>query len=96
MVMRIGGYRRKSRQKFTKHYRRKGKISLGRYFQTFEMGQKVLLDVEPAVQKGMYWPGFIGKTCVIKGIQGRCYKIEINDMGKSKTLIVHPVHLKKV
>jgi len=93
MVKRIGGMRRKTRYKFKKWKRNKGKISLTRYFQTFTAGDKVFLSVEPAVQKGMYYPRFMGKSGIIKGKRGRCYEVAINDIGKNKTLIVHPIHL---
>ena len=94
MVKRIGGIRRKTRYKFKKHIRRKGKISITRYFQSFNSGDRVYLHVEPAVQKGMYHPNFMGRTGIIKGKRGRCYEVTINDLGKEKTLIIHPVHLK--
>lgn len=96
MVQRKGGLRRKTRYKFRKEVRRRGKISITRYFQRFNAGDKVYLHVEPAVQKGMYNPRFMGKGGIVKGKRGRCYTVTINDMGKQKTLIVHPVHLKRV
>ncbi len=95
MVKRIGGIRRKTRYKFRKEKRRRGKISITRYFQSFNIGDKVYMGVEPAVQKGMYHPRFMGRTGTIKGKRGRCYKVTINDLGKEKTLIVHPVHMRK-
>ena len=95
MAQRIGSFRRKSRGKLTKNFNARGKISLTRYFQKFGMGDKVVLKAEPAVHKGMYFPRFHGKAGVIVGTQGRCYQVEIKDINKSKTLIVHPVHLKR-
>ena len=95
MVTRKGGVRRKTRYKFTKEKRQRGKISMTKYFQAFSAGDRVLLDVEPAVQKGMYHPQFMGKAGVVKGQRGRCYVVTINDLGKEKKLIVHPVHLKR-
>jgi len=95
MVKRIGGLRRKTRYKFSKEKRAKGKISITNYFQIFNPGDRVNLSVEPAVQKGMYYPRFMGKSGIIKGKRGKCYEITINDIGKDKTLIVHPVHLRK-
>ncbi len=96
MVTRKGGIRRKTRYKFRKEKRARGKISLTRYFQTFNSGDKVFLGVEPSVQKGMYHPRFMGRAGIIKGRRGRCYEVVIDDLGKEKTLIVHSVHLKKV
>ena len=95
MGKRIGGLRRKTRYKFKKERRRKGKISITRYFQTFKEGDRVNLIVEPAVQKGMYHPRFMGKSGSVISKRGRCYQVRINDMGKDKTVIVHPVHLKR-
>jgi len=96
MAQRIGGLRRKTRYKFKKHARQKGKISVTRYFQAFSAGDKVFLDVEPAVQKGMYFPRFMGRSGIITGKRGNCYEVQINDINKEKKLIVHPVHLKRV
>lgn len=96
MVKRIGGFRRKTRQKFRKNISTRGKISLTKYFQEFVANERVVLKAEPAYQNGMYFPRFHGKSGLIQEKQGECYKIAIKDGGKAKTLIVHPVHLKKV
>lgn len=96
MVTRNGGFRRKTRHKLQKSVREKGKISQRRFFQTLEKGDKVRLLAEPAYQKGMYFPRFHGKVGQVKSAKGTCYNVEIQDGGKSKLLIVHPVHLRKV
>ncbi|MDP7610310.1 MAG: 50S ribosomal protein L21e [Candidatus Woesearchaeota archaeon] len=98
MVKRTGGARRKTRNKFSKNIREKGKISLRKYFQEFKEGEKVLLKIEPSIQKGVYFRRFHSKVGVIKEKKGSCYSIVINDMkkGKQKTLVIHPVHLKKI
>jgi|SRR3989338_3753469 len=95
MVKRLGGIRRKTRYKFRKEKRSRGKISLSRYFQSFVKGDRVYLDVEPSVQKGMYHPRFMGKSGIVRSMRGRCYEVLINDLGKEKTLVVHPVHMRK-
>jgi ribosomal protein L21E len=94
-MKRIGGFRRKSRAKFTKPLRQKGKISLTRYFQEFNSGDRVLLTVEPAVQKGLYAHKFMGKSGIVKRRNGRCYEIMSKEQNKEKGLIVDPVHLKR-
>lgn len=96
MVKRIGGSRRKTRSKYKKGVREKGKISLTRYFQLFKVNEKVILKAEPAIQKGIYFRRFHGKTGIIKGRKGRCYEVMIKDGKKEKILIVHPIHLKKI
>lgn len=95
MSKRIGTARRKTRHKLSKTFRRKGKISISNYFQSFNNGDRVVLSAEPAYQKGMYHPRFMGKNGVVKNKKGKCFEITISDQGKEKTLIVHPIHLKR-
>ena len=95
MVDRVGGFRRKTRYKMQKNVRAKGKISLRKYLQTFEVGDKVQLGAEPAVQKGMYFPRFYGKRGIVSKKVGTCYEVVIKDFTKEKTVVVHPVHLTK-
>jgi large subunit ribosomal protein L21e len=95
-MKKTGGLRRKTRQLFKKHKGQKGKMSLSRYLQTFKQGDKVRLTVESAIHKGMYHPMFYGKTGIIQTKKGKCYDVLITDRGKQKTLIVHPIHLKRV
>ena len=96
MVKRTGGSRRKTRHKLRKNVRTRGKISLTGFFQKFSSGDKVVLKADSAYQKGMYFPRFHGKIAVISKKIGTCYEVLLNDQGKDKTLIVHPVHLKKL
>jgi large subunit ribosomal protein L21e len=95
MAKRIGGNRRKTRYKFTKNIRTKGKVSITKYLQSFREGDKVQLSAEPAIHKGVYFKRFHGKTGTVISKQGNCYKINIKDINMIKTIIVHPVHLKK-
>ena len=95
MANRKGGFRRRTRYKFKKPISASGKLNQRRFFQKLEAGDKVQLTAEPAYQKGMYFPRYHGKVGVVKGAKGECYNVEIDDHGKAKTLIVHPVHLKR-
>lgn len=96
MTKRIGGFRRKTRSKLRKDPRQHGKISLARYLQAFNINDKVILHAEPGYQKAMYHPRFHGKSGLVIGMQGSCYKVKIKDGGKLKTFIIHPIHLKKL
>ncbi|HIH23886.1 TPA: 50S ribosomal protein L21e [Candidatus Woesearchaeota archaeon] len=96
MATRIGGARRKTRQKYKKTYKLAGKISQRRFLQKLEAGDKVALSTEPAIQRGMYHRRFHGKTGTVGKKLGQCYEVTIRDHDKTKKLIVHPVHLKKV
>ncbi len=94
-MKRIGGARRKTRGKLSKSVRRRGKISLSRFFAKYTPGEGVYLVAEPSYQKGMYNRRFYGKHGIVKSMQGKCYSVEIKDGSKLKILIVHPVHLTK-
>tara|TARA_Y100000310_G_scaffold343806_1_gene453222 strand:- start:2183 stop:2473 length:291 start_codon:yes stop_codon:yes gene_type:complete len=95
MVTRIGTKQRKTRHKFTQHYRKKGKVPLSQYFQVLNEGDKVNLKINPTIQKGRFFPRFHGKTGTIMGKKGFCYKVKIKDGNKEKLLFIHPIHLKK-
>lgn len=95
VVKKIGGFRRKTRKKLSKHIREKGKISISKYFQSFRIGERVVLSADPAIQKGIYNPVFHGKSGIISAKTGNCYSVLIQDKNKQKMLVVHPVHLKR-
>ena len=95
MAKRIGGFRRKTRDKLKKRSADRGKISIRNYLQSFERNDRVYLLAEPAIQKGMYHPRFHGQSGNILKKKGSCYEVEVKDGRKKKQLIVHPVHLKK-
>ncbi len=95
MVTRIGGFRRKTRSKLSKKPRQKGKLSIRRYLEEFQSGDRVLLAAEPAVQSGMYHPRFHGKAGIVQEMKGTCAVVNIVDGNARKELIVHPVHLRR-
>jgi len=95
MVMRKGGSRRKTRDKLKKDRRRRGKVSISTYFERYVSGDRVNLVLEPSIHKGMPHGRFCMKSGLVTGKRGFCYEVKINDRGKEKTLIVHPVHLKR-
>ncbi|HII15986.1 MAG TPA: 50S ribosomal protein L21e [Nanoarchaeota archaeon] len=93
MVQRMGGFRRKTRYKLKKQEGTKGKISISRYFKSFKEGDTVVLKPEPSVHAGMPYPRFQGKSGLVVGKQGECYKVMIKDGSMEKMIIVHPIHL---
>ncbi len=96
MVQRIGGFRRKTKHKLSKKVRERGKMSISRYFDSYIVGERVVLVAQPSYQKGMYFPRFHGRAGTIIKKQGNCYLVEIKDINKIKSVIVHPVHLKRL
>ena len=95
-MKRFGGIRRNTRSKYKKNYRDKGKLKIAKFIETFAVGDRVSLGVESSYQKGLYHPRFYGRIGQVVGKVGTCYHVAIVDQNKAKTLLVHPVHLKKL
>ena len=72
-----------------------GKIKLSNYFQEFKEGDRVAvireLSVQPKFPKQLQ-----GRSGVVKNKRGSSYIVEVNDLNKCKTYIIHPVHLRKL
>lgn len=96
MVQRIGGLRRKSRNKFKKKPRKRGKTSIKNYLEQYENGDIVQLVIDPSNHKGVFHPRFHNRIGKIVSESGRCYKVRIKDRNKVKDIIAHPSHLKRV
>lgn len=74
----------------------KGKVSQRHFLQEFKLQDKVYLTMEPAYQKGNYCLRFYGASGVVTGKKGACYEVRIKNRNAERTVIVHPVHLRKV
>ena len=64
--------------------------------QSFSTGHKVALVANPSYQKGMFYRRFHGKVATIVGKKGKCYDVVLKDRGKSKSVTIHPVHMRKL
>lgn len=96
MVKRIGGSRRKARQLYSVPKKEKGKLTTSGFVQKFDEGDDVILYAKPAILQGMYFRRYHGKSARVVGMQGACYKVQLMNGGVRKTLIVAPVHLRKI
>ncbi|MBD3319129.1 50S ribosomal protein L21e [Candidatus Woesearchaeota archaeon] len=96
MVRRKGGLRKKTRHLMRKNKKDRGKLSLTRFFAEYEVGDKVKLLADPTYQKGMFFLRYHGKNAIVQHRRGNCYEVSIRDGGKIKTLISHPIHLRKL
>lgn len=91
MAQKSKGMRRKTRKKLTKDDGAENVI--GTYLQSFEEGDRVRIDVDPAIQEGMPHPRFHSRTGTVVEERGSSYVIAIKDGGKTKQFTVHPAHL---
>lgn len=96
MVTKSHGPKHKSRKKLRKRARTRGKVPITKYIQKFNIGEKVVIKIEPSVQKGMPYPRFHGKQGSVVGTRGNAYFVQIKDKEKLKKVLCRPVHLKKV
>ena len=93
-MARSHGERLKTRHKFNKDLRARGLSPVSKAVQDFEVGQKVHIDIDPSVHKGMPYRRFQGLTGEILGQAGRAWFVGISDGGKKKTVIARSQHLK--
>jgi len=95
MVRRSHGLRVNTRKKLSRRSRDRGLSPITRALQTFEIGEKANIVIDPSVQSGQPHHRFHGHTGEVVGKQGNSFLIKIKDGGKTKTLIVRPEHLRK-
>ena len=84
-----------TRNKLKNKPRDRGTSPPQRAVEQFEDGEKVHLKIDPSVSKGRFHPRFDGQTGTVIGEQGSAYKVQINDGGKDKTIIVTAAHLRR-
>jgi len=78
-----------------KRVRQKGKIKLSSYFKKFNEGDKVAITKELGVRSS-FPKRIYGMSGKVTGMRGNFNLVEIKDGGKTKTFIIHPVHLRKL
>jgi len=89
------GTRRKSRGVMTKKVRERGRLPLSRLLTKYEVGEKVVIVIDPAIHKGMPHKRFQGKVATIVEKRGRAYIVEIPQRKTVKTLVATPEHIRK-
>lgn len=90
MVVKSHGPRRRTREKF----RKTGRVSVNKLIKQFNIGEKVVINIESASLKGMPFKRFQGLIGKIVDKRGNAYIVEIKDGEKLKTVIANPEHLK--
>lgn len=94
MAFKGKGPRARTRHKLQKKIR--GMPKVNDMLRKFAVGDKVAIKIEPSVHSAMPFPRYQGKIGSVVGTRGSAYLVAIKDGRKEKTLISHPVHLKKV
>ena len=89
------GPRRKSRSVLTKRVREKGKLGLSSLLAEYEVGDKVVINIDPAIPKGMPHKRFQGKVGTIVEKRGKAYILDIPQRKTSKLVVAGPEHVRK-
>lgn len=95
MVRAPRGYRHRTRRLFKKDIREKGSVPpLSLLMIEYKPGDRVVIDINPSVHKGMPHRRYQGRTGVVVGKRGKAYIIELQEGSVKKTIIARPEHLK--
>jgi len=89
------GPRRKSRSVLTKRARERGKLGLSRLLAEYEVGEKVIINIDPGIHRGMPHKRFQGKVGTVVEKRGKAYILDIPQRKTSKFVIAGPEHLRK-
>ncbi len=89
------GPRRKSRKALTKPVREKGKLGLSRLLAKYDVGEKVTIDIDPAIHKGMPHRRYQGRVGTVVEKRGKAYVVEIPQRKISKFIIASTEHLRR-
>ena len=78
-----------------KRIREKGKIRLSEYFKSLKEGDRVSIIREKSLPVN-FLHRMQGRSGTVTGKRGGAYIVSIKDIGKEKTYIIKPIHLKKL
>jgi large subunit ribosomal protein L21e len=78
-----------------KRIRDRGKLRLSNYFKSLSDGDRVAI-VKALEVRSVFPKRLVGTAGKIIGARGRYNLVELKDGNKTKTFIIHPIHLKKL
>lgn len=87
------GYRAGTRRLLKKEPRERGKMRLSKLLYEYQPGNRVVIKIDPAVQKGMPHRRYHGKVGVVIDKRGRSYIVSVTQGEAVKEIIVRPEHL---
>jgi large subunit ribosomal protein L21e len=93
-MRRSHGPRQGTRNILRKRKRDRGKLTITRQLKEFKVGDTVVINPEPAVQKGMPHRRFFNKHAKVVEKKGKAYVLEVKDQKAMKKVISLPVHLR--
>eukprot|EP00811_Abedinium_folium_P009161 NODE_18467_length_891_cov_18.113874.p2 GENE.NODE_18467_length_891_cov_18.113874~~NODE_18467_length_891_cov_18.113874.p2 ORF type:complete len:161 (+),score=36.03 NODE_18467_length_891_cov_18.113874:103-585(+) len=80
------GLRARTRDKFSKAYRTKGRPSVSRYLTVFKRGEYVDIKADPSIQKGMPFSFYHGRTGIIFNVTKGAVGVEVTKIVRNRQL----------
>lgn len=74
--------------------RERGKMSLSKILHEYKLGEKVVIEINPSVHKGMPHRRYQGNVGIIVAKRGRAYTVNVTQGDAVKEIIILPEHLK--
>jgi large subunit ribosomal protein L21e len=93
-MTRSKGLKNRSRALLKKSPRKRGAPPPSVVLKEFSVGEKVVIDLEPSVHKGMPHRRFQGKVGTILEKRGRAYVVRVSMEPEDKVVVVRPAHLR--
>jgi len=87
------GYRAGTRRLLRKDPRERGKIRISKLLHEYQPGTRVVIKLDPSVQKGMPHRRYHGKVGTIVEKRGRSYVVNVTQGDAIKEIIAKPEHL---
>lgn len=87
------GYHSKTRSILKKNPREKGKTGLSKILYEYKPGEKVVVNIDSSIHKGMPHRRYHGKIGVIVNKRGRSYVVNVTQGRAIKEIIVRPEHI---
>ena len=90
------GYRSGTRKLLKKEHRERGKIKLSKLLREYKPGNRVVVRIDPSVQKGMPHRRFHGRVGTVTEKRGRSYVVIVSQGDTMKEIIARPEHLEPI
>lgn len=87
------GYRSGTRRLLKKEHKERGKIRMSKLLQEYQPGNRVVVRIDPSIQKGMPHRRFHGKTGTVTEKRGRSYVVTVPQGNAVKEITVRPEHI---
>jgi len=87
------GYRARTRRLLKREPRERGKIRISKLLHEYQSGSRVVIKLDPSVQKGMPHRRYHGRVGTVINKRGRGYVVSVTQGDAVKEIVVRPEHL---